>query len=235
MRFIAPYNVVLVCTHLSTKVHAKTVDYIHNELRTAFELTYLLENYASALTGGVEETLSVPIRLFFLLESPDLYSMAEISSFKFFSCTLHYGPNFTFSVRKDSICSLDRHSSSGLQVTISHNPKYSVQQESNLESRLELRFTTITNRFLSTTHHLLNRKLTLFLAQTRSLKQFVRVRKRTNHVGGREEKSSFQLLHITSIPIASIARLHSFNRPIALLNPVRCSLRLDESHVCLLC
>lgn len=138
-----------------------------------------------------KERSIVPIRFVFVLESPDLCSMAEISSFKFFSCNLHYGPNFTFSVRLDSLCSLDRRSSVWFQVTMSYNQKYSVQQESNFENRLDLRFTTINYRFLSTAHQLLNRKLTLFFAKTRSLKQFVRVRKIKNVVDDRETRSSF--------------------------------------------
>ena len=191
LRSVAPYNSVLVCTHLSTELHAKTVDYIHNELRTAFELTYLLENYATALTGSFGGRSIDLIRSVSVLESPDLYSMAEISSFKFFSCNLHYGPNFTFSVRVDSLWSLDRRSSVWFQVSMSYNQKYSAQQESNFENRLDLRFTTINNRFLSTAHQLLNRKLMLFFAKTRSLKQFVRVRKIKNVIDDREIRSSF--------------------------------------------
>ncbi len=56
----------------------------------------------------------------------------------------------------------------------------SIQQElnSNLEGTFDLRFTTINNRFLSTSHQLLNRKLSLFLNQTHSLKQFIRVKEK---------------------------------------------------------
>jgi len=47
----APYCSLLVCTHIMPKFYAKVVDYIHNELRSAFQLTYLFENYALSLPG----------------------------------------------------------------------------------------------------------------------------------------------------------------------------------------
>ena len=52
------------------------------------------------------------------------------------------------------------------------------QQElsSNLDRTFNLRFNTINKTFLSTSHQLLNRKLCLFLNQTHSLKQFIRVK-----------------------------------------------------------
>ncbi|CAF5150024.1 unnamed protein product, partial [Rotaria magnacalcarata] len=63
------------------KLYSKTVDYIHSELRAAFELTNLFENYALSLS-----------------ESADLRAIAEINSFNFFKSTIHYGPNFAFAV-----------------------------------------------------------------------------------------------------------------------------------------
>jgi len=48
---LAPYNSILVCIHILAKFYPKIVDYIHNELRSAFELTHLFENYALSLTG----------------------------------------------------------------------------------------------------------------------------------------------------------------------------------------
>lgn len=48
---LAPHNAIVVCTHILTKSYSKVVDYIHNELRAAFELTYLFENYALSLQG----------------------------------------------------------------------------------------------------------------------------------------------------------------------------------------
>ena len=37
------------------------------------------------------------------LESPDLHAISKLISFSFFRCTVHYGPNFAFSVRKIKI------------------------------------------------------------------------------------------------------------------------------------
>jgi hypothetical protein len=48
---LAPYNSILICTHTLAKFYSKIVDYIHNELRAAFELTHLFENYALSLPG----------------------------------------------------------------------------------------------------------------------------------------------------------------------------------------
>ena len=46
----------------------------------------------------------------------------------------------------------------------------------NSGGTFDLRFTTINNKFLTTTHQLLNAKLIQFLNRTRSLKQFLRVK-----------------------------------------------------------
>jgi len=129
-----PFNDILICNHLSTKIYGKTVDYFHNELRVAFELTFLFDDYAASLT-----------------ESPDLFAIAEVASFRFFTSTLRYGPNFAFA------------------VTFVHNPK-----TSNESTKFELHFNTMNNKFLSNAHQLLNKKYLLFL-QNRSLKQFVRL------------------------------------------------------------
>lgn len=160
-----PYNSLLNCTHTLTKVYPKVVDYIHNELRSAFQLTYLFENYA----------LSLP-------ESTDLRAIAEVISFNFFKCTIQYGPNFSFL----------------LTLTYNH------QQESNTRGIFDLRFTSVNHKFLTNTHQLLNNKLNLFFNRTHSLKQFIR------------------LLHMTSIPLSSIARLNCFNRPMIFFNQGAC-------------
>jgi hypothetical protein len=47
----------------------------------------------------------------------------------------------------------------------------------NFEGNFDLRFTTIKHQFISNAHQLLNRKLCLFLNETHSLKQFIRVKK----------------------------------------------------------
>jgi len=62
-------------------------------------------------------------------------------------------------------------------VTLTYNNN-STQQElnSNQDGTFDLRFTTLNNKFLSTSHQLLNKKLSLFLNQTHSLKQFIRVK-----------------------------------------------------------
>ncbi|CAF1492472.1 unnamed protein product, partial [Rotaria sordida] len=139
-----PYNAISVYTRSSRKTYSKRVDYIHSELRSAFELTHLFENYSLSL-----------------LESTNLH------------VTLIYNSNQT-------------------------------QQElnSNIEETFDLYFTTINNTFLSIAHQILNRKLVLFLNQTHSLKQFIR------------------LLHMTANPLSSIARLNCFNRPIPFVNRI---------------
>ncbi|CAF4740949.1 unnamed protein product, partial [Rotaria socialis] len=76
-----PYTSIIVCKSILAKLYSKTVDYIHSELRAAFELTNLFENYALSLS-----------------ESVDLRAIAEINSFNFFKSTIHYGPNFAFAV-----------------------------------------------------------------------------------------------------------------------------------------
>ncbi|CAF2044531.1 unnamed protein product [Rotaria magnacalcarata] len=76
-----PYTSIIVCKTILAKLYSKTVDYIHSELRAAFELTNLFENYALSLS-----------------ESADLRAIAEINSFNFFKSTIHYGPNFAFAV-----------------------------------------------------------------------------------------------------------------------------------------
>lgn len=49
--FLAPYNSILLCTQTAAKFYSKIVDYFHGELRSAFELTHLFENYALTLSG----------------------------------------------------------------------------------------------------------------------------------------------------------------------------------------
>ncbi|CAF0807683.1 unnamed protein product [Adineta steineri] len=165
-----PYNSILVCTYTSAKMYSKVVDYIHNELRAAFELTYLFENYALSLS-----------------ESTDLRAIAEVTSFNFFKCIIHYGPNFAFA------------------VTITHIINQNQQDLNSTSGGLfDLRFTTTSNKFLTTAHQLLNGKLIQFLNRTRSLKQFLR------------------LLHMTTIPISSIGRLNCFNRAIIFINQGAC-------------
>ncbi|UJR25327.1 hypothetical protein I4U23_006678 [Adineta vaga] len=74
-----PYSSTLVCTQITSKFYTKVVDYLHMELRAAFDLTHLFENYA----------LSLP-------ESNDLRAIAEVTLFNFFKCVIQYGPNFAF-------------------------------------------------------------------------------------------------------------------------------------------
>ncbi|UJR23584.1 hypothetical protein I4U23_026573 [Adineta vaga] len=162
-----PYNSLITFTHISTKPYSKIVDFILNELRNAFELTYLFENYSLAL-----------------LESVDLHTISKMVLFNFFKCIFHYGPDFAFS------------------VTLTYNSN-KTQQES--EKTFDLLFSTIKPTFLPTFHHILHRKLMLFLTQTQSVKQFIR------------------LLHMTAIPISSIARLNCFNRPIVFTNQGGCA------------
>ena len=52
------------------------------------------------------------------------------------------------------------------------------QPELNSGGTFDFRFTTINNKFLTTSHQILNGKLIQFLNRTRSLKQFIRVNKR---------------------------------------------------------
>ncbi|CAF1025919.1 unnamed protein product [Rotaria sordida] len=123
-----------------------------------------------------------------LLELTDLHAISKLISFNFFKCTIHYGPNFAYA------------------VTLTYNSNQT-QQELNsiVEGTFDLRFQTIKNTFLPTYHQTLSRKLILFLNQTRSLKQFIR------------------LLHMTAIPLSSIARLDCFNRPIVFVNHGSCA------------
>ncbi|CAF3177384.1 unnamed protein product [Rotaria socialis] len=123
-----------------------------------------------------------------LLELTDLHAISKLISFNFFQCTIHYGPNFTY------------------DVTLSYNNSQ-IQQEliSQSEGTFDLRFITINNAFLPTYNHILSRKLILFLNQTRSLKQLIR------------------LLHMISIPLSSIARLNCFSRPIIYVNHGGCA------------
>ncbi len=55
---------------------------MHNELRSAFEITHLFANYSLALS-----------------ESKDLHIISRIIFFNFYKCIIHYGPNLDFSVR----------------------------------------------------------------------------------------------------------------------------------------
>jgi hypothetical protein len=96
--FLAPYNSILV-SNILAKSYPKVVDYIHNELRSAFELTHLFENYALALPG-LHHLKHILLEInFIFIESTDLRAIAEVNSFNFFKCTIHYGPNFSFAVR----------------------------------------------------------------------------------------------------------------------------------------
>ncbi|CAF0853162.1 unnamed protein product [Rotaria sp. Silwood1] len=91
-------------------------------------------------------------------------------------------------------------------VTLTYNSNQTQQElNSNVEGTFDLRFTTINNTFIPTYHQILSRKLCLFFNQTRSLKQFIR------------------LLHMTAIPLSSIARLNCFNRPIVFVNQGGCT------------
>ncbi|CAF0730411.1 unnamed protein product [Rotaria sp. Silwood1] len=165
-----PYNSIIICNQILAKLYSRIVDYIHSELRAAFELTHLFENYA----------LSLP-------ESMDLRAISEVNSFNFFKSTIHYGPNFAFA------------------VTLTHNTNQNQQDlNSNFGWTFDLRFTTTNHKFLTTAHQILNGKLIQFLNRTRSLKQFIR------------------LLHMTAIPISSIARLNCFNRSIVFVNQGSC-------------
>ncbi|CAF2875828.1 unnamed protein product [Rotaria sp. Silwood2] len=166
-----PYNSIIICNQILAKLYSKIVDYIHSELRAAFELTHLFENYALSLS-----------------DSTDLRAISEVNSFNFFKSTIHYGPNFAFS------------------VTLTHSTNQNQQDlSSNLGWTFDLRFTTINHKFLTTAHQILNGKLIQFLNRTHSLKQFIR------------------LLHMTAIPISSIARLNCFNRPIVFVNQGSCT------------
>ncbi|CAF2842556.1 unnamed protein product [Rotaria sp. Silwood2] len=92
-----------------------------------------------------------------LLELTDLHAISKLMFFNFFKCTIHYGPNFAYA------------------VTLTYNSNQTQQESnSNVEGTFDLRFTTINNIFLPTYHQIFSRKLTLFLNQTRSLKQFIR-------------------------------------------------------------
>jgi hypothetical protein len=62
-------------------------------------------------------------------------------------------------------------------VTLTHNSNQTQQElTSTIDSTLDLRFITINNQFLSTSHQILNGKLTQFLNQKRSVKQLIRVK-----------------------------------------------------------
>lgn len=60
-----------------------------------------------------------------------------------------------------------------IQVTLNYNN----QQDSTAGGTFDLRFSTINNKFLTTAHQLLNGRLVQFLNRTRSLKQFIRVKR----------------------------------------------------------
>ncbi|CAF1028589.1 unnamed protein product [Rotaria sordida] len=182
-----PYNSIILCNQILAKLYSKIVDYIHSELRAAFELTHLFENYA----------LSLP-------ESTDLRAISEVNSFNFFKSTIHYGPNFAFAVTLTH--NNNSNNNNNNNNTTNNNNTNQNQQDlnSNLGWTFDLRFTTINHKFLTTAHQILNGKLIQFLNRTRSLKQFIR------------------LLHMTAIPISSIARLNCFNRPIVFLNQGSC-------------
>ena len=64
------------------------------------------------------------------------------------------------------------------KVTLTYNQNQS-DLNTNPESNFELRFSTIKHQFFSNAHQLLNKKLCLFLNETHSLKQFIRVTKIT--------------------------------------------------------
>jgi hypothetical protein len=52
MFILAPYNAIVICTHTLARLYSTIVDFMHNELRSAFELTHLFENYALTLAGS---------------------------------------------------------------------------------------------------------------------------------------------------------------------------------------
>lgn len=66
-------------------------------------------------------------------------------------------------------------------MILSYNSNQNSQElNSNLQGTFDLRFTTINKTFLSTSHQLLNKKLSIFLNQTYSLKQLIRVKIQNN-------------------------------------------------------
>ncbi|CAF0747923.1 unnamed protein product [Adineta ricciae] len=153
-----PYNLLFTFLHPTRKLYSNIVDFVLHEFRKTFELTYLFEDYSSAL-----------------LESVEFHAISKLVLFNFSQCVFNYGPDFAFS------------------VTIAFNSK---QTELASEKIFDFRFETKKTTFLATAHRILNRKLLLFLNQTQSLKQLLR------------------LLYMTAIPISAIARLNCFNRPI---------------------
>ncbi len=83
---------------ISGKSYSKIIEGIHEALRSAFELTHLFENYSLSLSG---KSLTVDVYIFIdvvFLESTDLPIISKMILFNFFKCTIHYGPNFAFSV-----------------------------------------------------------------------------------------------------------------------------------------
>lgn len=114
-----------------------------------------------------------------MLESTDLRAIAEVNSFNFFKSTIHYGPNFAFSVRitrKILLLFICLFWFEIIQVTLKHNNNQNQQDpNSNTGWTFDLRFTATNNKFLTTAHQILNGKMMQFLNRTRSLKQFIRV------------------------------------------------------------
>ena len=78
--YLAPYNASMT---IPGKTYSKIMENIQKELRSAFELSHLLEDYSL--------TLSQP---------SDLHFIAKIHAFNFFRCTIHYGPDLALSVRR---------------------------------------------------------------------------------------------------------------------------------------
>lgn len=66
---------------LTSKTYSKLNDQILNEIRSAYEITHLIENYSFALA-----------------ESIDLPILSKIVFFNFFKCTISFGPNFAFTM-----------------------------------------------------------------------------------------------------------------------------------------
>lgn len=51
---LAPYNSAIIYSFTSSETSSKIVDYVHNKLRGAFELTHLFENYSLSLSGQLK-------------------------------------------------------------------------------------------------------------------------------------------------------------------------------------
>ena len=76
---LAPHNAFVT---ISGKIYSKIMENIRKELRSAFEITRLFEDYSLALS-----------------QPTDLQLISKIDRFSFFKCTINYGPDFAFQVR----------------------------------------------------------------------------------------------------------------------------------------